>query len=80
MLAQIGCGASCIEVAAIDKVSGRVVWFPATICCWPLAVREPLTYRRDSRLLLVAGELDETGTAASRAFVFDGVRFDATSG
>lgn len=76
VLVEIGCGASCIQVAAIDKASGHVVWFPTTICCWPLAVTEPLTYRRDSRLLLVQGELNETGIASSRAFLFDGVRFD----
>jgi len=79
VLAKIGCGASCIQAAAIDKASGHVVWFPTTICCWPLAVTEPLTYRRDSRLLLVQGELNETGTASSRAFLFDGVRFDPVS-
>lgn len=80
VLAQIGCGASCIEIAVIDKISGRIVWFPATVCCWPLAISEPLTYRRDSRLLLLQGELNETGIAASRAFVFDGVRFAPLKG
>ncbi len=77
MLAQIGCGAFCFQVAAIDRISGRVIWFPTTICCWPLAVMESLEYQRDSRLLLVQGELDEKGAASTHAFIFDGHRFVA---
>ena len=75
VLAQIGCGAGCIRLAAIDRASGRVTWFPSTVSGWPLEVTEPLTYRRTSRLLIVQGQLDEQGPVATRAFVFDGRRF-----
>lgn len=75
VLAQIGCGAACIRLAAIDRSSGRVTWFPATISGWPLDVIEPLSYHLNSRLLIIQGVLDEKGTAARRQFVFDGSRF-----
>lgn len=75
VLASIGCGAGCVRPVAIDRSSGRVAWFPATVSGWPLAVREPLTFRRDSRLLVVQGMLDEREPSATRAYLFDGRRF-----
>lgn len=80
VLAEIGCGAGCIRAAAINRASGRVAWFPATISGWPLAVQEPLVYRRDSRLLIVQGMLDEKGSAATRAYLFDGTHFRPLDG
>ena len=76
VLTSIGCGAGCVEVAAIDTGAGTVAWLPVTVCCWPLAMAEPLEYRRDSRLLIVHGALNEKGSGV-HAFVFDGRRFVA---
>ena len=78
VLTSIGCGAGCVQVAAIDAGAGTVTWLPPTVCCWPLAMTEPLEYRRDSRLLIVHGALNEQGSGV-HAFVFDGRRFVATS-
>lgn len=75
VLAMIGCGASCIQPAALDRLTGRVVWFPATLCCWPMTVDEPLGYRVDSRLLVVEGELNEQESSRVRRYLFDGRRF-----
>ncbi|WP_174291893.1 hypothetical protein [Sphingomonas bacterium] len=75
VLATIGCGASCIQPAALDRLTGRVVWFPATLCCWPLTVSEPLSYRINSRLLVVEGDLNEQEPSRIRRYVFDGRRF-----
>ena len=80
VLAAIGCGAGCIRPAAIDRTTGRVAWFPASVSGWPLAVQEPLTYRRDSRLLVVQGMLDEREPSATRAYLFDGRRFTLLPG
>ncbi len=74
VLTSIGCGAGCVQVAAIDAGTGAVAWLPKTVCCWPLALTDPLEYRRDSRLLIVYGALNEKGSGA-HAFVFDGRRF-----
>ena len=74
VLTSIGCGAGCVQVAAIDVGAGSVTWLPQTVCCWPLAMTEPLEYRRDSRLLIVYGALNEKG-AGMHIFVFDGQRF-----
>ena len=74
VLTSIGCGAGCVQVAAIDAGAGTVTWLPPTVCCWPLAMTEPLEYRRDSRLLIVHGALNEKGSGV-HAFVFDGRRF-----
>lgn len=75
VLATIGCGAECLQIAAIDRRTGRVVWFPPTLCCWPDSVMEPLIYRRGSRVLVTRGLLDERGTRATRRWRFDGRRF-----
>ena len=74
VLASIGCGAGCVQVAAIDAGAGSVTWLPPTVCCWPMAMTEPLEYRRDSRLLIVHGALNEK-VSGSYAFVFNGRRF-----
>ena len=78
VLTSIGCGAGCVQVAAIDAGTGAVAWLPATVCCWPLTTTDPLEYRRDSRLLIVRGALNEKG-AGVHAFVFDGGHFVAQS-
>ena len=65
-----------MQVAAIDAGTGQVVWLPATVCRWPLAMTDPLEYRRDSRLLIVHGALSEKSSGVY-AFVFDGLRFTA---
>jgi hypothetical protein len=76
ILATWGCGASCIMGAAIDAKTGSVSWIPFTICCWNLDITEPLEYRRDSRLLIVHGSLDEKGAgSAVHYYDFDGQRF-----
>ena len=78
VLASVGCGAGCVQVAAIDAGARSVTWLPPTVCCWPLAMTEPLEYRRDSRLLIVHGALNEKGSGV-HAFVFNGRRFVAKS-
>lgn len=75
VLATIGCGASCLRIAAIDRADGHVAWFPSTLCCWPVDVTMPIAYRRDSRLLIVQGQFDEQGPNIVRRFVFDGKSF-----
>ena len=78
VLTSIGCGAGCVQLAAIDASAGSVTWLAPTVCCWPLAMTEPLEYRRDSRLLIVHGALNEKGSGV-HAFVLDGRRFVPTS-
>lgn len=76
ILATWGCGASCVMGAAIDARTGAVTWLPFTVCCWKLEITEPLEYRRDSRLLIVHGSLDEKGSASEMHYYdFDGRRF-----
>jgi hypothetical protein len=76
VLATWGCGASCIMGAAIDAKTGAVAWVPFTVCCWNLEITEPLEYRRESRLLIVHGSLDEQGAgSAVHYYEFDGTRF-----
>ncbi len=76
-LASWGCGASCVIVAAIDRVDGSVHWFPATVCCWRLAITEPLQYRSNSRLVIVHGRLNEVGDDGDHRFVLNHGRFAA---
>lgn len=80
IVSQIGCGAGCIRLAVIDRVSGRITWFPSTISGWPLEVTEPLAFRRDSRLMVVQGMLNEQEPTTMRQYVFDGSRFSLLAG
>lgn len=65
VVAYWGCGTECVAGAAVDVKTGRVVWFPGTICCW-LTVGEPMeegfepvTFRLDSRLIVFKGARNE---------------------
>lgn len=62
-LARIGCGAGCVSPAVIDLRSGKVTFDPAfgTVVWAPgiFSDFERLEHRRNSRLLMVSGMLDE---------------------
>lgn len=76
VLATWGCGASCVMGAAINAHSGTITWLPFTVCCWNQNLPEPIEYRRNSRMLVVHGRLDETGDAqAVHYFIFNGHEF-----
>jgi len=76
VLATIGCGASCVLVAALDKRSGRVSWLPFTVCCWPEPYQEPVRFRADSELLVLHGQRDEQGSAGPHYYRFHGGTFE----
>jgi hypothetical protein len=69
-----GCGATCVMGAAIDANTGRVHWFPFTICCWTpndTDTFRPIDYRVDSRLIIFTGARDEKdGDAAAHYYEF----------
>lgn len=76
VLATWGCGASCVMGAAVDAKTGTVTWLPFKVCCWAPAIREPIEYRAESRLLVVHGNLDEAGSATNmHYYAFDGRHF-----
>ena len=76
VLSSWGCGASCVMSAAIDAKTGQVIWLPFTVSNWPAEVKEPLEFRRDSRLLIVRGSRNEADSQADIAyFIFDGQQF-----
>jgi len=62
VLASWGCGASCLPSVAIDAKTGHVRWVPFTVCCWDVNVQEPIEFRRDSRLIVVHGSRNESGS------------------
>ena len=60
ILTTWGCGGGCVMGAAIDAETGKIVWLPFTICCWPLGDNvEPLKFRADSRLIIFTGSRNE---------------------
>jgi hypothetical protein len=74
-----GCGASCLMGAVIDANSGKVYWFPHTICCWKPSVDDnftPIVFRLNSRLVVLTGLRDEKeGDEGAHFYEFDGKRF-----
>lgn len=63
VLSSFGCGSSCIMSFALDKNSGEVAWLPFSICCWGNinVDSEPISFRKDSRLVIVTGSRNEQG-------------------
>ena len=61
VMASWGCGAGCVMAAAIDAPTGAVTMLPFTVSDWPLDVTEPLSYRKDSSLLVIRGSRSEKG-------------------
>ncbi|AQS84899.1 MAG: hypothetical protein ABF876_07970 [Acetobacter aceti] len=74
VLTTWGCGAGCVMGGAINVVTGAVTMLPFTVSDWPLDVTEPLSWRRDSTLLVVTGSLNETGHG-KYFYDFDGKAF-----
>ena len=59
IVAAWGCGSTCLMGAVIDANTGEVLWFPHTICCWPVEVSRPIVYRIDSTLIVFRGDRNE---------------------
>ncbi|WP_162894913.1 hypothetical protein [Rhizobium terrae] len=68
ILATWGCGAECLGGAVIDARSGAVTWLPYSICCW--GEGEPFYYRKDSRLIVFSGVLNEESQKGAHFFEF----------
>ena len=47
--------------AAVNAKTGAVVMLPFTVSNWPLDVTEPLSFRKDSCLLVIQGSRNERG-------------------
>lgn len=75
VLTTIGCGASCVLVAALDAKTGRVAWLPFTLCCWNVSIPEPVLFRLDSDLLILNGQRNEAGAPGPHYFRFTRGRF-----
>lgn len=71
-----GCGTSCTTGAIIDAISGDVAFLPS-VCCedWPTDANfERVNTRPDSRLAVLAGQLNETGFNGLHYFVMESGR------
>jgi hypothetical protein len=78
VIASWGCGTTCVTGATVDLETGQVVFLPASVCCWGSvdANFKALEFRRNSRLLVMSGLLNEEGTMGAHFFVFDGGSFN----
>ena len=72
---------ACISGAAVDLHTGRVIWLPGTVCCYMSGQEnlpddfEPIVFRKDSRLIELSGQINETGAFATHTYVLQGGRF-----
>ncbi|QLQ33684.1 MAG: hypothetical protein HZT40_21070 [Candidatus Thiothrix singaporensis] len=69
-----GCGTSCVMGAVVSKKTGNVVWLPGSICCWE-GSDDMLQYRKNSRLLVIGGMINEEGVYGSHFYEFTGKKF-----
>ncbi|MFB9952863.1 hypothetical protein ACFFP0_28795 [Rhizobium puerariae] len=78
ILATWGCGAECLGGAVIDARTGKIAWLPYSVCCW--GEGEPFYFRKDSRLIVFSGVLNEEGGKGAHFFEFrDGAFHHLTS-
>jgi hypothetical protein len=76
VLALWGCGADCLYGGAVERKSGRVVLLPGSVCCWWASPTDKkLLYRRDSRLLVARGFINEGERYGTHYFEFTGREF-----
>jgi hypothetical protein len=68
-----GCGTGCVMGAIVDVATGKVHWFPGDLCCWYEMGEEvePVEFRRDSKLIILNGTLNEQGDVARRFYKFE---------
>ncbi|MDP3818295.1 MAG: hypothetical protein Q8Q57_04775 [Methylotenera sp.] len=69
-----GCGTSCIHGAAVSLKTGRVVFWPGSICCWE-GDGERLDFRINSRLIVAAGRINEGDEYGAHFYEFTGSEF-----
>ena len=60
ILATWGCGMDCLMGVAVNARTGQVIELPGTACCWKNA-GEKIIFKKNSRLLVLAGLINETG-------------------
>lgn len=78
VLATWGCGAECTMGAAVDVVTGKVVWLPVTICCAQGTDKnfQPIVARINSRLIVLSGLRNKKdGDDAAHFYSIEGDRF-----
>lgn len=78
VIASWGCGATCVTGANVNLATGKVVFLPGSVCCWGRVDEnfKALEFRRNSRLLVMSGLINEEGDMGAHFFVFDGGSFN----
>jgi hypothetical protein len=78
-LATWGCGTECLMGAEVNLRTGRVVWLPSTICCWPSDADDkfqPFVFRVNSTLLVMSGLRNEKeGDQGAHFYRIEGDQF-----
>ena len=72
-----GCGAGCLMGAVMDAKSGAVYWIPFSVSGWTDTSDDfqPISFRPNSRLIIVTGQRNEQGSSGAHAYIFDGSHF-----
>ena len=77
-----GCGTQCETGAMVDALTGQVTFLPFTICCedWPIdSGFKRILFRKNSRLIVFSGLLNEEGTNGVHFYEFRDGRFERVS-
>ncbi|WFU01947.1 hypothetical protein QA648_17880 [Rhizobium sp. CB3171] len=74
VFAQWGAGTQCDTGALINVATGEVHFLPFAACNWS-GFSKPFEVRKNSRLLVVAGQVGETGAIGAHYFEFTGKEF-----
>lgn len=81
-LATWGCGTQCETGAIINAMTGQVTFLPFSVCCedWPIdADFKRILFRKNSRLIVFSGMLNEEGVNGVHFFEFRDGQFNRVS-
>ncbi len=74
VLTAWGCGTTCLAGAVVSLRTGRVIFLPGSICCWD-GEGDRLLFRENSRLLIMAGIVNQEGEHGAHFYEFTGNGF-----
>ena len=74
VLSAWGCGMDCLMGVAVNTRTGQIIKFPGFVCCWK-GGGESVIFRKNSRLLVLAGLINEYGQHGAHFYEFKDNKF-----
>lgn len=74
VLSTWGCGMDCLMGVVVSARTGQVVELPGSVCCWK-NTGEKIIFKKNSRILVLAGLINESGQHGAHFYEFKDTGF-----